>query len=132
MKLVFTPNPEYIHKVLVVAHEAGISDRLTFERTRPFAEDTSIWKFNPFGKVPVLIMDNGDPLFGGLVICEYFDSLSVTGKSVYPKGDARWPALRQMMLGEYVRCNHAAARRRLARQVRLEPGIHAARAAEDD
>jgi glutathione S-transferase len=100
MKLVFTPNPEYIHKVLVVAHEAGITDRLTFERTRPFAEDTSIWKFNPFGKVPVLIMDNGEPLFGGLVICEYFDFLSVTGKSVYPKGEARFPALRQMMLGD--------------------------------
>jgi glutathione S-transferase len=100
MKLVFTPNPDYIHKVLVVAHEGGITDRLTYERTRPFEENTTIWTYNPFGKVPVLILDNGDPLFGGLVICEYLDSLSVTGKSVYPSGAARWPALRQMMLGD--------------------------------
>jgi glutathione S-transferase len=100
MKLVFTPNPDYIHKVLVVAHEAGVTDRLTFERTRPFEENTTIWRYNPFGKVPVLILDDGEPLFGGLVICEYLDSLSVTGKSVYPAGAARWPALRQMMLGD--------------------------------
>ena len=100
MKLVFTPNPEYIHQVLVVAHEAGITDRLTFERTRPFGEPQTIWNYNPFGKVPALVMDNGDPLYGGLVICEYFDSLSTTGKSVYPKGDKRWPALRQMMTGD--------------------------------
>ena len=100
MKLIFTPNPDYIHKVLVVAHEAGVTDRLTFERTRPFESDTSIWRYNPFGKVPVMIRDNGDPLFGGLVICEYLDSLSVTGRSVYPTGEKRWPALRQMSLGD--------------------------------
>ncbi len=34
------------------------------------------------------------------MICEYLDSLSTTGKSVYPKGDKRWPALRQMMCGD--------------------------------
>ncbi|MCB2107277.1 MAG: glutathione S-transferase N-terminal domain-containing protein [Rhodobacteraceae bacterium] len=100
MKLVFTPNPKYIHKALVVAHEGGILDRVEFERSVPFDEDTSIWRFNPLGKVPCLITDDGAPLFGGLVICEYLDSLSTTGKSVFPTGHARWPALRQAMLGE--------------------------------
>jgi len=100
LKLVFTPNPQYIHKALVVAHEAGILDRLTFERSVPFDTDTTIWASNPLGKVPCLVLDNGEPLFGGLVICEYFDSLSVTGRSVYPKDTARWSALRQAMLGE--------------------------------
>lgn len=99
MKLVFTPNPEYIHKVLVVAHEGGVVDRLEFQRTRPFDGET-IWDFHPMGKVPALVMDNGDPLYGGLVICEYLDSLSTTGKHVFPDGDARWPALRQMVLGD--------------------------------
>ncbi len=32
MKLLFTPNPNYIHKVLVVAHEGGVLGRLRFER----------------------------------------------------------------------------------------------------
>lgn len=100
MKLVFTPNPDYIHKVLVVAHEARVLNRLELERTRPFDEHSTIWRYNPFGKVPCLLMDNGEPLFGGLLICEYLDSLSTTGRSVYPKGAARWPALRRAWLGD--------------------------------
>lgn len=100
MKIIFTPNVEYIHKVIVVAVEAGVLDRIEFERTRPFAEDTTVWRYNPFGKVPCMLLDDGEPLFGGLVICEYLDSLSTTGRSLYPAGDKRWPALRQMVLGD--------------------------------
>ncbi|MCH8930375.1 MAG: hypothetical protein IIA98_05595 [Proteobacteria bacterium] len=36
MKLIFTPNPGYVHKVLVTAHEAGVLDRLELERQVPF------------------------------------------------------------------------------------------------
>lgn len=100
MKLIFTPNPDYIHKVLVVAHEVGIVDKLEFERSRPFEENTTIWKYNPFGKVPSMIMDNGEPLFGGLVICEYLNSLSQNGANLYPDGDLRWEAARQSVLGD--------------------------------
>ena len=99
MKLVFTPNPEYIHKVLVVAHESGVVDRLEFERTRPF-DSEKIWDFHPMGKVPALVMDDGSALYGGIVICEYLDSLSTTGQNVFPTNDSRWPALRQVSLGD--------------------------------
>ena len=100
MKLVFTPNPKYIHKVLAIAHEAQLVDRITMVRSVPFDTDTLIWSYNPLGKVPCLILKSGEPLFGGLVICEYIDSLSRTGKSVFPTGPARWRALRQAMLGD--------------------------------
>ncbi len=100
MKLIFTPNPDYIHKVLVVAFEAGVHERLTPVATRPFNDDTTVWEYNPLGKVPCLMLDDGQALFGGMVICEYLDSLSTTGRSVYPRGEKRWPTLRQAMLGE--------------------------------
>lgn len=100
MLLVFTPNPAYVHKVLVVAHERGVLERLELTRSVPFDEDTSIWRYNPLGKTPCLILDDGEPLFGGLVICEYLDSIGVAGPSLYPRGEARWPALRQAALGE--------------------------------
>jgi len=100
MKLVFTPNPKYIHKVLVVAYEAGLLDRLGLERSVPFDTDTTIWNYNPLGKVPCLVLDDGRSLFGGLIICEYLDSLSVTGTQVFPSGVGRWSALHQAMLGE--------------------------------
>ena len=47
--------------MLVVAYEGGVLDRLEFERTRPFDAET-IWTYHPMGKVPALVMDNGDPL----------------------------------------------------------------------
>ena len=100
MRLLFTPNPDYIHKVLVVAHEAGVLDQLEFERQVPFAPDTTVHETNPLGKVPTLIMDNGEPLYGGLLICEYLDSKAPAGRSLFPPPPLRWRALRQMVLGD--------------------------------
>jgi len=99
MKLIFTPNPEYIHKVIVVAHEGGVLDQLEFVSTRPFDAET-IWDYNPMGKVPSLVMDNGEFLYGGLVICQYLDSLSKSGSSIFPKDSSRWSSLRQMSIGD--------------------------------
>jgi glutathione S-transferase len=100
MRLIYTPNPEYIHKVLVVAHEAGVLDQLEFERQVPFNDDTTIHHQNPLGKVPAMVLDNGEALYGGLVICEYLDSLSTTGHRIFPQDEQRWTALRQMVLGD--------------------------------
>lgn len=100
MRLLYTPNPEYVHKVLVVAHEAGVLDQLEFERQVPFDPDTGIQNYNPLGKVPALVLDNGEALYGGILICEYLDSLSTTGGSVFPSGAVGWTARRQMVLGD--------------------------------
>jgi glutathione S-transferase len=102
MTLRFTPNPNYIHKVLVAAAEAGITGQLTYERTGPFDADTDLWRDNPLGKVPTLVLADGEALYGGPVICEYFDSLNDGAKMFPPTGRARFTALRQMMLGEGV------------------------------
>ena len=99
MKLIFTPNPGYVHKVLVTAHEAGVLDRIEIERQVPFDEDTEIWRYNPLGKMPAFVRDDGTPLFGGLVICEYLDSFNATAP-LFPKDETRWMALRQMVTGD--------------------------------
>jgi glutathione S-transferase len=100
MKVIYTPNPEYIHKVLVTAFEAGIHEQLEYERVVPFDDDTGIWNYNPLGKVPCLVRDNGEPLYGGLVVCEYLDSMSVTGRRLFPQDDSQWEARRRMVLGD--------------------------------
>ena len=102
MKLRFTPNPDYIHKVLVAAAEAGITDRLDYVRTGPFDADTDLWRDNPLNKVPTLVLEDGEALYGGAVICEYFDSLHDGPKMFPTTGRRRFTALRQMMLGEGV------------------------------
>ena len=102
MTLRFTPNPNYIHKVLVVAAEAGIADLLDYSLTKPFDANTDLWRDNPLNKVPTLVLDDGEALYGGPVICEYFDSLHDGAKMFPPSGRERFTALRQMMLGEGV------------------------------
>lgn len=100
MKLVFTPNPNYIHKALVVAHEAAVLSRLQFERQVPFDANSGIWTYNPLGKVPVLVLDDGQCLYGGLVICEYLDSLATGPTGLFPTDHRRFPARRMMMTGD--------------------------------
>jgi len=100
MKLRFTPNPDYIHKVLVVAYEAGVIDRIAMVPTFPFDADCDLGDDNPLGKVPTLILDNGEALYGGPVICEYLDTLH-DGPRMFPlSGWPRFRALRQMALAE--------------------------------
>ena len=100
MKLRFTPNPDYIHKVLVVAHEAGVMDRIEVVPTYPFDADCNLSDDNPLGKVPTLILDSGEALYGGPVICEYLDSLHDGPKMFPAAGWPRFRALRQQALAE--------------------------------
>ncbi len=99
MKLIFTPNHEYIHKVLVVAHEANVLNKIKMELQIPFDDNTEIWKFNPLGKVPAFITQEGEPLFGGLVICEYLDQFNRT-KPLFTKDKSQWSNKRQMIAGD--------------------------------
>lgn len=98
MKLYFSGR-DYIHKVLVVAAEAGVLDQLEFETENPIDRDAPIWKINPLGRHPVLVLDDGLVLNHGLLCCEYLDSLS-KGLRLFPQDDRRWKAMAQMILGD--------------------------------
>jgi|APSaa5957512535_1039671.scaffolds.fasta_scaffold62639_2 glutathione S-transferase len=97
MKLLFSGN-DYIHKVLVVAHEAGVLGQLEFIVNNPVGTDEIIWGYTPLGKHPVLVLDDDLTLFSGLLACEYLDSL---GQShLFPRDETRWRALTEMALGD--------------------------------
>ena len=97
MKLLFSGN-DYIHKVLVVAHEAGVLGQLEFIVNNPVGTDEIIWGYSPLGKHPVLVLDDGLTLFSGLVACEYLDSLGQA--RLFPHDETRWRALTEMVLGD--------------------------------
>jgi glutathione S-transferase len=100
MKLFYSPIHGFIHKVLVVAHEAGIIERIQRVPTYPLREEHDISAINPLQKVPTLALDDGRALYGSQVICEYFDSFN-TRAPLYPApGEARWEALRRMSLAD--------------------------------
>lgn len=98
MKLLFSGN-DYIHKVLVVAHEAGVLDRIEFVVNNPVGPDEIIWNYTPLGKHPVLVLEDGLTLYSGLLACEYLDALG-PGPYLFPRDDTRWRALTQMVLGD--------------------------------
>jgi len=59
---------------------------------------TTITDFNPLGKVPCLVMDDGGAMFDSRVIAEYIDTLSPAGKLIPATGRERaavktWEAL---------------------------------------
>jgi glutathione S-transferase len=102
MKLHWSPRSPFVRKVMIVAHEVGIVDRLDCVRsvaaaTKPHLE---LMKDNPLSKIPALVLDDGAPLFDSRAICEYFDTLH-TGSKLFPtEPKARWIALRRQSLGD--------------------------------
>ncbi len=100
MKLYYTPMPGYIHRVEIVAIEAGLYGGMELIPTTPWEDPAALIAANPLCKVPTLVRDDGVPMFGGPVIYEYLDSLH-DGPKMFPAAGAdRWNALRLFGLGE--------------------------------
>ncbi len=72
MKLLYTPNSPYARKVRIVAIEKHIDIEL--EEVDLGAPDSPVVQYNPLGKVPVLILDDGTGLYDSRVIIEYLDA----------------------------------------------------------
>lgn len=110
MKIFYSPFHDFVHKVLVVAHESGLSESITRVPTFPFRDCTGEWvagqfdvsELNPLGRVPFLTLDDGTAVYSSQVVVEYLDSLS-KGQRLYPEsGPERFDALRRLSLGDSV------------------------------
>ena len=86
MRLLYQTHSPYARKVLVLAYEVGLQDRLTVihHETSPTRRNEAVFDLNPLGKVPVLICDDGIALFDSNVICEYLDGLTQAPGSFHP------------------------------------------------
>ena len=95
MKLFHVGNSPFVRKVMVVAHEAGLVDKLELldGGTTPVEANPILAKSNPVGKIPALILDDGTALANSPVICEYLDSQHSGAKMFPAVGAARWEAL---------------------------------------
>lgn len=102
MKLLYQTHSPYARKVLVLAHELGISASLDVihHETSPTSPNKTIYQANPLGKVPVLILPDGTALFDSIVICEYLADLNEEPRLIPPKGPERYKALRLQALAQ--------------------------------
>jgi len=102
MKLHWSPRSPFVRKVMIVAHEAGLLERITCVRTvaamiKPHQE---LMRDNPLSKIPTLVLDDGTALYDSAVICEYLDELH-DGPKLFPAAlGARMTALRRQALGD--------------------------------
>lgn len=96
MKLIGSNTSPYVRKVRVVMAEKKLDYEYVLENV--WDATTTIAQYNPLGKVPCLIMENGDAISDSRVIVEYFDTLSPVGKLLPAVGRERaevktWEAL---------------------------------------
>jgi glutathione S-transferase len=97
MKLVASKLSPYARKVRVVLAEKNLTCELVPENVWDAA--TRIRDFNPLGKVPVLVTDEGEALFDSVAIVEYLDALG--GPRLIPdSGIARARVRRDEALGD--------------------------------
>ncbi|WP_267226585.1 glutathione S-transferase family protein [Dyella silvae] len=102
MQLLYQTHSPYARKVLVMAHEAGLANRLhvVHHETSPTWRNEEVFCLNPLGKVPVLVLDDGTALFDSSVICEYLDGLH-DGPTFIPSDPReRWRSLRLQALAQ--------------------------------
>ncbi len=93
MKLYRSPASPFVRKVMVLIHEAGLTDRvdLVAASGTPVATGTMPLDRNPLGKIPVLLRDDGGALYDSRVICRYLDDL--TGAGLYGEPPRLWDVL---------------------------------------
>ena len=101
MKLFWAPTSPYVRKVMVVAHEAGVADRLEKVGTTPATVVEDVAPANPLAQIPSLEISPGEWLYDSLAIAEYLDDLG-GGGLFPPPGPDRWAALRRHALGQGV------------------------------
>ena len=84
MKLFSRSASPFVRKVRVIARETGLAESIEEIGITSLEEMRSeMPKYNPLGKIPALIMDDGNILYDSKVICEYLDTLH-DGEKFFP------------------------------------------------
>lgn len=106
MKLLYTPNSPYARKVRIVAMEKHID--LELQEVVLSDPDCPVKQYNPLGKVPTLVLDDGDSLYDSPVIAEYLDHRAPVARLIPAENNFRVDVLRWQALADGV-CDAAVA-----------------------
>jgi len=96
MKLIGSLTSPYVRKVRILFLEKKVDVDLEIENV--WATDTKITLNNPLGKVPCLLLEDGEAIYDSRVIAEYADTLSPVSKLIPAESRERaivktWEAL---------------------------------------
>ena len=96
MKLIGAHASPYARKTRIVMAEKKIDYEFVVEN--PWEANSRVSEYNPLGKIPVLVMEDGGAVFDSRVIVEYIDTVNPVNKLIPAPGRARvevrcWEAL---------------------------------------
>lgn len=94
-----SPASPFGRKVKIAASLLGLTDRIEIVDADTMSPEDSIRQQNPLGKIPALLLENGEALYDSRVIVEYLDFLAGGGR-LFPAGEARFIALREQALAD--------------------------------
>jgi glutathione S-transferase len=96
MKLLSAPASPYSRKVRIVLAEKRIDCEV--ERTDVQPQDNPVNAYNPLGKIPTLLLDDGAAIYDSRVIVEFLDNMTANSRLI-PQDNReriavrRWEAL---------------------------------------
>ena len=91
MKLIGALASPYVRKTRIVLAEKKIDYEFILDN--PWDASTKVSAFNPLGKIPALVMEDGGAVFDSRVIVEYLDTVNPVNKLIPASGRARRSAL---------------------------------------
>ena len=80
MKLIGSFTSPFARKVRMVLAEKKIE--YDMQPANPWAEDSRVSEFNPLGKVPALVLEDGRCLYDSRVIVEFLDNVSPVNRLI--------------------------------------------------
>ena len=100
MKLFYSPLSPYVRKVMIVAHELGLVDRIEKleHPTTPIDPNPEVLAQNPVGRIPALVTEDAGTLMDSRVICRYLND--VGNGAFYGAGGEDYPLLAREALAE--------------------------------
>lgn len=90
----------FVRKVRIVASVLGLEDQIEISAADTGNPEDSLRLQNPLGKIPALILENGETIFDSAVIVEYLDWLAGGGKVIPSEPQARFHTLTQQSLAD--------------------------------
>ena len=93
-----SPASPFGRKVRIAASLLGLADKIEVRETDLNNPADTIRVQNPVGKIPALLLDDGDALYDSRVILEYLEHLAGGGRIIPSEPKARFAALRLQAL----------------------------------
>lgn len=75
MKLIGSHTSPFVRKIAIMLLEKGIP--FEFVNESPYSSSSGVGRYNPLGKVPALVTDEGDTWFDSPIIAHYIELLNV-------------------------------------------------------